>query len=289
MRDVATIIVSFNCREVLRECLRSLPAGSEVVVVDNAAADGTAEMVRTEFPSILLIANNTNRGFAAACNQGIEASDGEFVLLLNPDAFLDSRALETLLRVMRTYPTVGACGPRILNTDGTLQLSCRAFPTLWLLVCDELRLSALFGSRGWFRGYRMSAGPLDKTREVDQLMGSCLLLRRPTLEQVGPLDERFFVYFEEVDLCRRLKDVGWGVLFVHDAVITHIGGQSSKTDSRASLHYRYASLFAYFQKYSPGWRVTALRSVVQIGAVLRWLAGQREYGTIACEVWRLAR
>ena len=249
MSTLATIIVSFNCREALRHCLQKLTT-TPVLVIDNASADDTLAMVRAEFPAVTLIVNPTNRGFAAACNQGIAASTSEFVLLLNPDALLDPPALETLLNVMRTEPTTGACGPRILNTDGTLQLSCRAFPTLRSLICDELHLGALFGNRGWFTGYRLSAGPLDRTREVDQLMGSCLLLRRTALAQVGPMDERFFVYFEEVDLCQRLKEAGWRVRFIHDAVITHIGGQSSKTDSRASLRYRYASLFAYFQKYA---------------------------------------
>ena len=282
--DLAIIIVSFNCREMLHACLEGIHAW-HVIVVDNASSDGTAEMVRAEFPEVRLIENRQNLGFAAACNQGIAACDHPFVLLLNPDTLVTEGALRGLLDVMETQPNLGACGPRILNSDGTPQASVRRFPTLRTLVYDELGLSSVFPKL--FKGYRLSSWPLETTREVDQLGGSCLMLRRAALDKIGVLDERFFMYFEEVDLCRRLWDAGWRVLYVYNITIIHAGGQSSKTDRDNSIRYRYRSLFAFYRKYYPGWQLAVLKLTVQIGAALRATVGQKVYWPIAKEVWRL--
>jgi N-acetylglucosaminyl-diphospho-decaprenol L-rhamnosyltransferase len=266
---LSIIIVSYNCRDALRQCLASLPAG-RVVVVDNG---GDADFVRREFPAVNFIANDSNRGFAAACNQGIRATTEPFVLLLNPDTVVTRSALEQLLAVM-SDKRIGACGPRIRNADGSPQISVRRFPTLGRLVLAE------FGLRG--RYYVTRPGT-----DVDQLMGSCLLLRRAALEEIGLLDERFFVYFEEVDLCLRLKQAGWRVVFAPDAEITHIGGQSSQTDRTASLRYRYRSLFEFYRKHYPHWQLPVLKLAIQIAALLRVLTGQRDYRAIAKEVWSL--
>jgi N-acetylglucosaminyl-diphospho-decaprenol L-rhamnosyltransferase len=271
-KALAVVIVSFNCREALGQCLRSLPP-LEVVVVDNASGDGTCEMVRREFASVILIANNVNHGFAAGCNQGIRQTTGTFVLLLNPDTLITQEAIEQLLHAMDATH-VGACGPRILNADGSVQLSCRRFPTLWRMLLAE------FGVRAFY----YVAAPAG---DVDQLMGSCLLLRRAALEQIGLLDERFFVYFEEVDLCRRLKSAGWRVRFVADAVITHIGGQSSQHDRSHSLQYRYRSLFEYYRKHHPRWQLPILKLAVQVAALGRCLIGQREYAGLLQKAWSM--
>jgi GT2 family glycosyltransferase len=270
------VIVSFNCRAALRQCLPPL-AAMPVVVVDNASTDGTAAMLQADFPAVHLIANPENRGFAAACNQGLVATTGEFVLLLNPDTRPERRVWERLLEIMAIHPTVGACGPRLLNPDGTLQPSCRAFPTLLVTLADEF---------GWRRRSRLSHWPHDQTRAVDQLMGACLLLRRAALDQVGLFDERFFLYFEEVDLCRRLKQAGWEVRFVHDVSLVHTGGQSSQTDRRACLRHRYRSLFAYYRKHFPRWHLIVLKCGIQLSTALRALTC-RYYASIAREVWSL--
>jgi len=225
-----------------------------------------------------LIGNDRNRGFAAACNQGIRATTEEAVLLLNPDALLDAAALETLRGALQNRPDVGACGPRLLNPDGTLQPSCRRFPRLGVMVCAEL---------GWRGPYQMRGWAHDTTREVDQLMGSCLLLRRAAVEQTGLLDERFFLYFEEVDLCRRLQQAGWRVLFVREAAVIHSGGQSSRTDRRAALEHRYRSLCEYYRKHYPPGHLAVLKCAVLLGALGRVAAGQKDYGMIARKVWRL--
>ena len=211
------------------------------------------------------IANETNRGFGAACNQGIRATTEPFVLLLNPDTMVNQKAIETLLSSMNDG--VGATGPLIRNEGGSVQTSVRRFPTLWRMVLAE------FGLR-WFY-YVKNPG-----RDVEQLMGSCLLLRRSALEQVGFLDERFFVYFEEVDLCLRLRQAGWRVVFVPEAEITHFGGQSSQSDRATSLRYRYRSLFEFYRKHYLRWQLPVLKLAVQLALMLR---GK----TLAREVWSL--
>jgi GT2 family glycosyltransferase len=284
------IIVSYNCRDALRECLGKLTAQEGVppiILVDNASTDGSAEMVAHDFSSVQLVRNARNCGFAAACNQGIRAGSADFILLLNPDSLLECAELQKLHDAMNSRPNVGACGPRILNVDGSLQPSCRRFPTLWAMVSDELGLGRLFAHSRLFATYRMSGWAHDETREVDQSMGSCLLLRRAALESVGPLDERYFLYFEEVDLCWRLWQAGWHVLFLADATVTHVGGASSQTDRPTALHHRYRSLFAFYRKHYPRWQLPILKAAVQVATLARVARKQREYWPVAKDVWKL--
>lgn len=263
--DLATalgiVIVHYRCPAALRHCLASLPAG-RVVVVDNSGDAGVPNA----------IVNECNRGFAAACNQGIRTTTEPFVLLLNPDTVVTRDALERLLAGMTDG--VGACGPLIRNEDGSVQPSVRWFPTWWRMALAE------FGIRGAY--YVKRPGPV-----VEQLMGSCLLLRRAALDQIGLLDERFFVYFEEVDLCLRLQQAGWRVVFVPEAVITHVGGQSSRHDRATALRHRYRSLFAFYRKHYPHWQLGLLRLIVQTAALGRVILGQRWYAPVAREAWSL--
>jgi N-acetylglucosaminyl-diphospho-decaprenol L-rhamnosyltransferase len=284
------VIVSYNCREALQTCLVKLNAEGDtppIIVVDNASTDGTVAMIAADFPTVRLIRNAENHGFAAACNQGIRACVSDFILLLNPDTLLKRAALQKLTDTMRGQPNVGACGPRVLNTDGSLQPSCRRFPTLGAMICDELGLGRLFPHSRRLARYRMSGWQHNETRDVDQVMGSCVLLRRMALEHVGLLDERFFLYFEEVDLCKRLRQSGWRVVFVADATVTHLGGECSKTDPRNALGHRYSSLFAFYRKHYSKWQLPVLRLVVQIAAFARAVCGQRDYWPVARYAWKL--
>ena len=257
--NLAIVIVSFNCRKNLRQCLASLPT-AHIVVVDNASTDGGAAMAH--------IVNDTNRGFAAACNQAISATTEPFLLLLNPDTV--NPPVQQLLDFMEANPDVGACGPRIINPDGSAQVSCRRFPTWWRMALAELGLRRFY--------YVAHPG-----RDVEQLMGSCLMLRHAAVEQVGLFDERFFLYFEEVDLCLRLRQAGWHVAYVPDATVTHAGGASSRTVRAEALRHRYCSLFAFYRKYYPAWQLLVLKCAVQLGTALR----RSDYTSIAREVWRL--
>ena len=284
------VIVSYNCNQALQTCLLKLLAENEtppIIVVDNASTDGTAEMVARDFSAVQLIKNNKNLGFAAGCNQGIRACTSDFILLLNPDTLLGRAALQKLVDRMRAQPDIGACGPRILNPDGSLQPSCRQFPTLGAMVSDELGFGRLFPHSRRLAKYRMHGWEHNETATVDQLMGACLLLRRSALEHLGLFDERFFLYFEEVDLCLRLQQAGWRVVFVADATVTHIGGESSKTDPRNALGHRYRSLFTFYRKHYPKWQLPILRLAVQTAALARVVAGRRDYWPVAKYAWKL--
>ena len=251
------VIVSYNCRQALQTCLLKLTAEGDtppIIVVDNASTDGTAEMIAGDFPAVRLIQNTENHGFAAACNHGIRACSSDFILLLNPDTMLKRATLQRLADTMRAQPNIGACGPCVVNTDGSLQPSCRRFPTLGAMICDELGLGRLF-PHSRFAKYRMRGWQHDEVRDVDQLMGGCLLLRRTMLEHIGLLDERFFLYFEEADLCLRLWRTGWRAVFVADSTVTHLGGECSKIDPRNALGHRYRSLFAFYRKHYPPWHL----------------------------------
>jgi GT2 family glycosyltransferase len=288
--ETTIVIVSYNCHDALSQCLSALTMRDDcppIIVVDNASVDDTIVMVPRDFSNVQLIKNAENLGFAVACNQGIRACTTAFILFLNPDTLLMQVELEKLLAAISARPNVGACGPRILNVDGSLQPSCRRFPTLGAITSDELGLGRLFPHSRIFATYRMSGWKHDETCEVDQLMGSCLLLRRAALDHCSLLDERFFLYFEEVDLCWRLWQAGWHVLFVADATVTHLGGQSSKTDRSRAISYRYQSLFAFYRKHCIRWQLLVLKMVVQVATLARAVGGQREYRAIAMSVWTL--
>ncbi len=290
--SLCIVIVSNNVREWQHDSQRS-HSGQHVIVVDNASADGSAAMVRAEFPAVELIANTDNRGFAAACNQGIAASKEDFIFILNPDTLITTAALQTLLDVMQAEPRTGACGPRIVNPDGSLQPSCRRFPTLPRLLLDEFGLGKLFPHSKLFGGYRMTWWAHDQLREVDQLMGAALLLRRAALEQVGTFDERFFMYYEEVDLCLRLRDAGWKVLFVPAAEVMHHGGQSARQVLAEATLYRYRSLCAFYRKHYPAWHLAILKAAIGAAAMMRLAlytfqpAKRAAFGLVLRNLWSL--
>ncbi|MCB9867708.1 MAG: glycosyltransferase family 2 protein [Phycisphaerales bacterium] len=230
MTDLSIVIVSYNTRELLRECLESLTLGAagiavETFVVDNASKDASAEMVAERFPQVRLIRNPDNRGFAAANNLGLAEATGRHVMLLNPDTVVRPGAFAELVRFMDAHPQAGYCGPRLVNADGSHQLSARRFPTWWSSAANLL---------GWDKKHPASrhcgdlhAAAGDRTEmPAGWLTGACLLVRRTAMQQVGVLDEGYFMYFEETDWCRRLANAGWAGWYVPSAEVLHYGGQS---------------------------------------------------------------
>ncbi len=230
MADVSIIIVSYNTRELLWDCLTSVAPGceglsTEVFVVDNASSDGSADMVRKEFPQVRLVVNDLNLGFAAANNLGLERAAGRYMVLLNSDSQIRQAAMTTLVEFMDARPTAGYCGPRLLNADGGLQASARRFPTF---------LSDAFSMLGLDRRYPYSRHALSlhsgsrsgKPFPADWLSGACLMVRSAAVAQVGLMDAGFFLYFEETDWCRRMACVGWEGWYVPQAEVVHLGGQS---------------------------------------------------------------
>jgi hypothetical protein len=289
MVDLSVVIVSWNVRDLLRRCLQSVLAnppscaltGLEVIVVDNGSSDATVEMVQTEFPNVYLIANEENRGFPAANNQGVAIARGRYVLLLNPDTEVVGDALATMVAFADAHPEVGMIGPQLLNPDGSVQSSRRRLPTLataffestWLEPCAPRRL---------LDRYYISDRPDDAIQDVDWITGAAMLARREAIDEVGPMDEGFFMYSEELDWCRRFQEAGWRVVYLPTAQIVHYVGKSSEQVVAARHIHFQTSKVRYFRKYHGRAASEMLRwfllanYVWQLGLEgVKWLVGHK--------------
>jgi GT2 family glycosyltransferase len=221
----------------------------EVIVVDNASADGSPEMVAEEFPEITLVQSKENLGFARANNLGLKQASGSYLALINSDVVVHPGCFERLVSFLETHPEAGLVGPKVLGSDGQLQRTCRRFPTIWNTICRSLALDDVFSRWPLFSGREMRHWDHSATAEVETLNGCVWMARRQAVEEVGGLDEQFFFYAEDVDWCKRLRDVGWKVVFYPAATATHFGGGSS---SNAPLRYSIEMLranLAYWRKH----------------------------------------
>lgn len=272
---ISIVIVSWNTREILARCLdavsrsASSALGAEVIVVDNASSDGSAEMVRQRFPGVRVISNEDNLGFARACNQGIRVSSGEYVLLLNPDTEVQPAALETLITFLREHPNVAAAGARITNPDGSLQRSCYRAPGIFRELWRLTHMDVLYP----YAEYPIEKWSTSEPRPVDTVLGACLLVRREALEQVGLLDERFFIYSEEVDLCTRLRAAGWEVFWVPRAIVMHRGGESTRQVAASMFLRLYQGKVLYFRKHRGRGGAALYKVVLAMTAAGRLLLG----------------
>jgi GT2 family glycosyltransferase len=247
MRDLSIIIVNWNTRDYLLNCLQSLmrTEGSpwEVIVVDNGSWDGSGAEVKRLFPTVRLIENDTNLGFAKAVNQGLRFFSGRYALLLNPDTQVKDGTIEKLLFFMENYPGAGVAGVQLLNLDGTKQNSIANFPSLATELFNKRVLRWLFPER--FPGKeRHYAGPV----EVESVIGACMLVRRKALDEVGFLDEDYFLFLEETDWCFRMERAGWKVYHVPQAEIIHFQGKSAEQDKKRSKIEYYRSRYHFFKK-----------------------------------------
>jgi Predicted glycosyltransferases len=262
--DVSVIVVSWNVWSWLAPCLRSIRQAlgrleGEIIVVDNASTDGTPERVREAFPEVRLLINPANRGFPAANNQGMAVARGRYFFLLNPDTIVLDQAIEELVTFADAHPDVGVVGPQLLNPDGSVQSSRRRFPTFW---------TALFESTWWqpwaprsiLTHYYVLDRPDHEIQEVDWVTGAAMLVRREVVERVGPMDEGFFMYAEELDWCRRIRQAGWRVFYYPPAKVIHYGGRSSD-QVPALQHLAFQrSKIRYFRKHHGTWAAAALRA-----------------------------
>jgi len=270
--DLSIIIVAYRCQDDLARCLASLRSLAndvrrEVIVIDNASADGTAEMVRERFPDVHLIANRANRGFAAANNQGLDVAAGRHILFLNPDTRPAEGALGALVRTLDEDTELGACGPQVLNPDGSVQPSVRTDPTFAALLHQytPLRLFRFLGPA--YRRYKRQDMDFQTAADVDTLMGAALCVPRRVLDEIGPMDERFFVYHEEADLCLRLRQAGYRVRFVPAAKITHVGGASSKHAAANVLYL--TNLYRFLYKHNSRAKAWFIVNTLRAGLFLR--------------------
>lgn len=253
MIDLSILIVSWNTKPFLKGCLQSLREGirdicHEVFVVENASQDGSAEMIRDEFPEVSLLVNAENRGFAAANNQAVKLAKGRYVLFLNPDTLIHERSLDRMVRFMDEHPEAGAVGCKLLNADGTIQHSTRRVPTFGIMFYENTLLGRFFYFRGKIRHYKRRASAYDRVEEVDATSGAALMVRKSVLDEVGLMDERYFMFFEEMDLCRRIWAKGYKIYFMPEAVITHLGGESRRQNPEMNLVIQ-KSLMRYFRKF----------------------------------------
>ena len=230
--DLSILIVSWNTREMLRDCLNSVYANlgaleAEVIVVDNASEDGSPEMVEEHFNDAFLIRNASNVGFAAANNQALEIATGRHLLLLNSDTLVHGDVLTRSVDYLDARPGVGMMGCKVLNADGTTQMTCSQYPSLLNLSLQTLGANR-FSAIPWLQRYQMLDWARDDERPVEVISGCYLMLRRTTLADIGTMDEDFFLYGEETDWCRRCADAGWQLMFAPVGTITHFGSGSSR-------------------------------------------------------------
>ncbi len=263
--EASVIIVSFNTRDLLRKCLTSLMSAAgkhtiEVIVVDNASKDQSAAMVRNEFPQVRLLHSTTNLGFAAANNQAFAIARGQYWILLNPDAEMRPDALDNAFRFMRDHPRAAMAGARLVAPNGKIQPSARQFPSLLNEILVLSGLAARFPHSRFFGRFDRTWADENKAADVDWVPGAFAIMRPEALKQVGYFDERFFLYYEEVDLCHRLKEREWQIWYQPDIEIQHIGGESSKTVEKAEIStsgsqlvlWRMRSALLYYRKHH-GW------------------------------------
>lgn len=264
--DLSVIIVSFNTKDLLQDCLASVFKQTkgikfEVLVVDNASTDSSAEMVRKRFPQAILVKSKENLGFAKANNQGIKKAKGKYVLLLNSDTELKGNPLAKLIKFARNHPQAGVIGGRLLNKDGTFQPSVSSFLTLsrailWLTIGDR---------------FLYSSPP--KTCQVDWVMGAALMVKKETLKKVGLLDEKFFMYMEEQEWCYRFKKAGWQVWFYPEAEIFHIVRGGSPEGRQRAILGIYEGLIYFYQKHFPSWQLFVIKWLLKAKALGVWLIG----------------
>lgn len=279
MTDLSVSVVSYRTPGLLRQCLVALARDQaeldcEVVVIDNDPTDVSADLVAREFDWVRLIRNPRNVGFGAAHNQGLRLTDGRYALVLNSDAVPEPGALRTLVGYMDAHPRVGACGPRLRHPDGTVQPSRRRFPTLATFFLESTQLQRVLGDTPPVRAFYLRDQPDDAPQDVDWLVGACLCLRRAALDRVGLFDERFFMYSEETDLCRRLRADGWRVAYVPSAEVRHVESGSARLDLSARDRHFQTSKRRYIAK----WHGPAAALAFRVYLVIEYLVRAVEEG-----------
>jgi GT2 family glycosyltransferase len=273
--ELSVLIVSFNTRDTLRQCLQSLEPecsslSTEVIIVDNGSRDGSAEMVRAEFPSTTLIESQVNLGFGAANNLGLAQAKGRYLVLLNSDAFLEPGALARAYRHMEETPAAGLGGARLLGRDGSWQPSARCFPAVWMDLSVLSGLSYHYPKSRLFGRFDRTWADPDAAAAVDWVPGAFSILRMEIARSFGLFDPAFFLYYEEVDLCKRIRAAGWQIWYWPDVAVVHIGGESSRqvadqefssTGSQLTL-WRMRSTLLYYRTHPGSTEWLAMRSEI---------------------------
>ena len=290
---LSVVVVSYNTKEITLQCLRRLKEADEVIVVDNASEDGSAEAIKNKFPKVRLIANKKNAGFAGANNQGMREARGEWILLLNSDAYVLPETLPQMKKFMITHPVCDVAGCQLVNADGTIQASYGFFPTLRRIV-----LFMLFVDNFPFIRRRIdSIHVRDKSRyattvEVDWVTGAFIWLKREVWEKTGGLDEKYFMYGEEAEWMYRIKKAGFKVFYTPQAKCIHLQGKSTKSLAKAFAGEAKGFLY-WFSKHNPRWQQLILPWILLAGGIYKAIAwtvlGNRQWARanwgITDEIW----
>lgn len=302
--DLAIVILNYNTRDLLRECLRSVFASDtslryRVCVVDNASTDASVEMVASEFPQVHLIAGRVNNGFSAGNNVGLRwfgfaqstgdivaddvVASARYALLLNPDTLVPPTSFDAMVRFMDERPQVGVAGPRLRRLDGSLDRACRrSFPTPQVSFYRMAGLSKLFPHNRRFNAYNMAFYAEDAVHPVDSVVGAFMLLRREAIAQVGLLDEGFFMYGEDLDWAKRIKDAGWEVWYNGQVEITHVKEAASRQSSKSRIDF-YEAMWIFYEKHYRRETNWLLDKVILLGIVVKGGVD------VARHLWEFAR
>ncbi|MGF9699865.1 glycosyltransferase family 2 protein [Paenibacillus sp. MABNR03] len=253
--DVSIIIVNYNTRQLTLDCLASVYKSItsfqyELIVVDNASHDGSVEAIRDAFPEVRIIANRDNTGFAVANNQAMEIAKGRYILLLNSDTVVQKDTLEIMIGFMDRHPEMGASGCKVILPDGSLDKACkRGFPTPSASFYYAFGISHMFPDRPKFNQYQLGHLSPDNEYPVDCLVGAFMLVRRETIDQVGGLDETFFMYGEDIDWCYRIKEAGWGIYYYPHTYIVHYKGASARRKPMKIIYEFHRAMWVFHRKH----------------------------------------
>lgn len=275
MHKISIVIVTWNGRKVVAQCLESLKRyegnkAIEIIVVDNASTDGTVEEIRRNFPFAKLIVNSANLGFAKANNIGIAHSAGQVICLINSDVVVPEGCLEKMTGFLDSNPDIGLLGPKMILRDGSTGQSCMGFPTVWNWLCRSLALDTIFPGSKVFGGFLRTDFLYDRVEDVEVLTGWFWMVRRQALGEVGPLDERYFMYGEDIDWCKRFQKAGWRVVFCPNAYAIHYcGASSSNAPTRFYVEMHRANMQYLAKHHSPAarlgfWMTSWLQEIVRL-------------------------
>lgn len=254
MMKISVIIVSWNVKAFLLECIRSillqrLTVPVEIIVVDNGSSDGSPEAVKKSFPNVQLICNKENYGFAKANNIGIKTSQGDYLFLINSDVIVHEGCFDKMISYMTTHPEIGILSPKIVDSKGQVQRSCMGYPSLWNTFSRAMALDSLFPKSKLFGSQLLTYWGHNEIRSVEVINGCFWMLRRSAIEHVGLLDENFFIYGEDIDWCRRFYERGWKLVFFPDAKVTHYGGASSANAPARFYLEQQRAKYQYWTKH----------------------------------------